>query len=377
MKGEIILLKEALQKRTGIALDGVMGCKRLDTWLKLRGVYISYSTLSRIFGLATLHTSPREGTLNDLVSILGYSNFKEFLLFESSKNLESIVPFDLQFSFERALFDKKLSEASLLYLQMVENSFSAKVFSKDLSKALFKNLSVSKKALSHLASSPFGRESFFLTFIDEDDVSGNYRRSLNEFFLPLANDSEKHFVELYALRKDILSLKKTNIKKNSSLLQENFGNIHLKARALEIELLKVKTKQIAQQEKEVGALSEAAYSMFCNCSKKSEELAVLGRFARGVLYAGVSNFILEHKNILQAMLILLQQPLVDYEFQVPIYALLCQVNHAPNLPILQPSSWSNAYYSSAVFLLSKESRKQNELFFQSTMGIHKSFLYAY
>jgi hypothetical protein len=377
MKGEIILLKEALQKRTGIALDGVMGCKRLDTWLKLRGVYISYSTLSRIFGLATLHTSPREGTLNDLVSILGYSNFKEFLLFESSKNLESIVPFDLQFSFECALFDKKLSEASLLYLQMVENSFSAKVFSKDLSRALLENICVSKQALSHLASSQLGRESFFLTFIDEDDVSGNYRHSLNEFFLPLANDSEKHFVELYSLRKDILSLKKTNIKKNSSLLQENFGNIHLKARALEIELLKVKTKQIAQQEKEVGALSEAAYSMFCNCSKKSEELAVLGRFARGVLYAGVSNFILEHKNILQAMLILLQQPLVDYEFQVPIYALLCQVNHAPNLPILQPSSWSNAYYSSAVFLLSKESRKQNELFFQSTMGIHKSFLYAY
>lgn len=377
MKGEIILLKEALQKRTGIALDGVMGCKRLDTWLKLRGVYISYSTLSRIFGLATLHTSPREGTLNDLVSILGYSNFKEFLLFESSKNLESIVPFDLQFSFERALSDKKLSEASLLYLRMVENSFSAKVFSKDLSRALFKNLSVSKQALSHLASSPLGRESFFLTFIDEDDVSGNYRRSLNEFFLPLANDSEKHFVELYSLRKDILSLKKTNIKKNRSLLQGNFGNIHLNARALEIELLKVKTKQIAQQEKEVGALSEAAYSMFCNCSKKSEELAVLGRFARGVLYAGVSNFILEHKNILQAMLFLLKQPIMDYEFQVPIYALLCQVNHAPNLPILQPSSWTNAYYSSAVFLLNKESRKQNELFFQSTMGIHKSFLYAY
>lgn len=377
MKGEIILLKEALQKRTGIALDGVMGCKRLDTWLKLRGVYISYSTLSRIFGLATLHTSPREGTLNDLVSILGYSNFKEFLLFESSKNLESIVPFDLQFSFERALSDKKLSEASLLYLQMVENSFSAKVFSKDLSRALLENICVSKQALSQLASSQLGRESFFLTFIDEDDVSGNYRRSLNEFFLPLANDSEKHFVELYSLRKDILSLKKTNIKKNSSLLQENFGNIHLNARALEIELLKVKTKQIAQQEKEVGALSEAAYSMFCNCSKKSEELAVLGRFARGVLYAGVSNFILEHKNILQAMLFLLKQPIVDYEFQVPIYALLCQVNHAPNLPILQPSSWSNAYYSSAVFLLNKESRKQNELFFQSTMGIHKSFLYAY
>ena len=377
MKGEILLLKEALQKRTGIALDGVMGCKRLDTWLKLRGVYISYSTLSRIFGLATLHTSPREGTLNDLVSILGYSNFKEFLLFESSKNLESIVPFDLQFSFERALSDKKLSEASLLYLQMVENSFSAKVFSKDLSRALLENICVSKQALSHLASSPLGRESFFLTFIDEDDVSGNYRNSLNEFFLPLANDSEKHFVELYSLRKDILSLKKTNIKKNSSLLQENFGNIHLNARALEIELLKVKTKQIAQQEKEVGALSEAAYSMFCNCSKKSEELAVLGRFARGVLYAGVSNLILEHKNILQAMLFLLKQPIMDYEFQVPIYALLCQVNHAPNLPILQPSSWSNAYYSSAVFLLNKESRKQNELFFQSTLGIHKSFLYAY
>jgi hypothetical protein len=374
---EIILLKEALQKRTGIALDSVLGCKRLDAWLKLRGVFISYSTLSRIFGLATLNTTPRERTLDELASVLGYSNFNDFKTLGTFKNSETLVSFDLQFAFERALSEGKLNKASSLYLQMVETSFTSKIFSKDLAKALFENISDNKKALSQLASSKEGRESFFLTFIDEDDLTGNYRKALNEFFLPNSSSSEKQFVQLYALRKDILAQEQSAVKGDLSFEVDSFSNIHLRARALELKLLKVKSKRINQRGIEVGHLAEEAFQLFCESLSRNEELAVLGRFARGVLYIGASNYLSEHKNLIKAMQSLLNQPVEDFEFKIPIYALLNQLNKSHELTIPQASSWPNAYYSSAVFLLNKEQRKRHEMFFQSTLGVHKTFLYAY
>jgi hypothetical protein len=260
---------------------------------------------------------------------------------------------------------------------MVDTSLTSKIFSKDLAKALFENISDNKKALSQLASSKEGRESFFLTFIDEDDLTGNYRKALNDFFLPNASLSEKQFVQLYALRKDILAHEQFTVKGDLSFDLDRFSNIHLRARALELKLLKVKTKQLNQREIEVGQLADEAFKLFCESLNRNEELAVLGRFARGNLYVGASNYLKEHKNLIKAMHSLLNQPVEDFEFKIPIYALLNQLNKSHELTIPQASSWPNAYYSSAVFLLNKEQRKQHEVFFQSKMRIHKSFLYAY
>jgi hypothetical protein len=377
VKEEIIRLKEELQKRTGIALDTVLGCKRLDAWLKLRGVFISYSTLSRIFGLATMSTTPRERTLDELASVLGYSNFKEFTSSRTIVNSQAFVSFDLQFAFERTLSEGRLNKASSLYLQMVETSHTAKIFSKDLANALFENLSNNKKALSLLADSREGRESFFLTFIDEDDLKGNYRKSLIEYFLPNASQSEREFVQLYGLRKDVLANEIHSAKGDISLGIESFSNIHLQARALELKLLKVKNKRLNQREIEIGSLVEIAYDLFCNSVNKSEELAVLGRFARGILFIGASKHLVEHKKIISAMLSLLNQPVEDFEFKIPIYALLNRLNKSHELNVPQASAWPNAYYTSSIFLLNKEQRKHHELFFQSKLGIHKSFLYAY
>jgi hypothetical protein len=292
-------------------------------------------------------------------------------------NSETLVSFDLQFAFERALSEGKLNKASSLYLQMVETSSTSKIFSKDLAKALFVNISNNKKALSQLASSKDGRESFFLTFIDEDDLTGNYRKALNEFFLPNSSSSEKQFVQLYALRKDILAQEQSAVKGDLSFEVDSFSNIHLLARALELKLLKVKSKRINQRRIELGQLAEEAFKLFCESGSRNEELAVLGRFARGVLYIGVSNYLRDHKNLIKAMQSLLNQPVEDFEFKIPIYALLIQLNKSHELIIPQASSWPNAYYSSVVFLLNKDQRKQHELFFQSKIRIHKSFLYAY
>ena len=377
MTEEIILLKEALQKRTSIALDSVLGCKRLDAWLKLRGVYISYSTLSRIFGLATIITTPRERTLDELAAVLGYSNFKEFsrlVLFESSM---AAIPFDMQFSFEHALQEGKLNKAAALYLEMVEQSPSAKVFSMDLSKVLYKDLSASKKAMSLLSNSECGRESFFLTFIDEDDLDGNYRKSLLEYFVPNATVEEKQFVELYSMRKDVLFLEHVNWKDSEVLQLENLGNIHLKARAIELLLIRAKNSRISQKKIEIEKETERAFLLFCECTNRLEELAVLGRFSRGVLYAGASKYIGDHRGIMKAMISMLNQPIVDFEFQIPIYALLNQLHSSRETPIPKASSWPNAYYSASVLLLTKDQRKKHETFFQSKVGIHKSFLYSY
>lgn len=377
MNEEIILLKEELQKRTGIALDTVLGCKRLDAWLKLRGVYISYSTLSRVFGLASLSITPRERTLDELASILGFSNFKGFVSYAKKESQSPIVPFDLQFSFEHAISERKLTKAASIYLQMMEHSPSAKVFAKDLSKALYKDLNESKKALSQLSSSQVGREAFFLTFIDEDDLSGNYRKALNQYFLPNASLSERQFVQLYSLRKDTLRSEQVKIRIVSTLELESYENVHLKSRAHEMNLLKLKGSRLARHEDSVRQLADNAYQIFCESKNRSEELAVLGRFARGVLYTGASNYLIEHKNIIKTMQSLLNQPVEDFEFKIPIYALLNQLNKSNDLIIPQSSSWPNAYYSSSVFLLNKEMRKRHEMFFQSTLGVHRTFLYAY
>ncbi|MFY7943846.1 MAG: hypothetical protein ACOVNZ_04655 [Crocinitomicaceae bacterium] len=376
MNEEIILLKEELQKRTGIALDTVLGCKRLDAWLKLRGVYISYSTLSRVFGLASLSITPRERTLDELASILGFPNFKGFVSYAKKESQSPIIPFDLQFSFEHAISERKLTKAASIYLQMMEHSPSAKVFAKDLSKALYKDLNESKKALSQLSSSQVGREAFFLTFIDEDDLSGNYRKALNEYFLPNASLSERQFVQLYSLRKDTLRSEQVKIRIVSTLELESYENVHLKSRAHEMNLLKLKGVRIVQHEDVIGQSADKAYQIFCESKNRSEELAVLGRFARGVLYTGGSKYLIEHKNVLTAMQSLLNQPVEDFEFKIPIYALLNQLNKSNELVIPQSSSWPNAYYSSSLFLLNKEQRKLHEMFFKSNLGIHKTFLYA-
>jgi hypothetical protein len=377
VKEEIIQLKEELQKRTGIALDTVLGCKRLDAWLKLRGVFISYSTLSRIFGLATMITTPRERTLDELASVLGYSNFKEFTSSVAINKSEAVVSFNLQFDFERAMSEGRLNKASSVYLQMVETSQTAKIFSKDLANALFEDISNNKRALSLLAESKEGRESFFLTFIDEDDLTGNYRKSLYEYFLHNASQSEREFVQLYSLRKDVLAHEIAGLKGDFTFGIHSFSNIHHQARALELKLLKVKNKRLYQREIEIGSLVEIAYDLFCKSVNRSEELAVLGRFARGILFIGAMKHLVEHKKIISAMLSLLNQPVEDFEFKIPIYALLNRLNKSHELHVPQASSWPNAYYTSSVFLLSKEQRKHHELFFQSKMGIHKSFLYAY
>ena len=377
MTEEIILLKEELQKRTGIALDTILGCKRLDAWLKLRGVYISYSTLSRVFGLASLSITPRERTLDELASILGFSNFKGFVSHAKKENESPIVPFDLQFSFEHAIAERQLSKAASFYLEMLEHSQTAKVFSKDLANELYKDASNNRQALSLLASSSVGRDSFFLTFIDEDDLKGNYRKSLNRYFLPDASEAERQFVELFSLRKEFLAIEQLKWKDSSVLELENLKNIHLKARAIELLFMRAKNVRVAQRISEVSDLLERTILLFCECSNRFEELAVLGRFARGVLYAGLSHYIVDHKSIIKALLSMLNQPIVDFEFQIPIYALLNKLNSVQETLIPEASAWPNAYYSSAIFLLSKEQRKTHEIFFTSKVGIHKSFLYAY
>jgi len=374
---EIIILKQELKKRTGISLDTVLGCKRLDAWLKLRGVYISYSTLSRIFGLSTLVIKPRERTLDELAAILGYPNFKEFARLISLGNSNAIIPFDLQFSFEHAIAERQLIKAASYYLEMLEHSQTAKVFSKDLANELYKDASNNRQALSLLASSSVGRDSFFLTFIDEDDLKGNYRKSLNRYFLPDASEAETQFVELFSLRKEFLAIEQLKWKDSSVLELENLKNIHLKSRAIELLFMRAKNVRVVQRMSEVSDLLERTILLLCECSNRFEELAVLGRFARGVLYAGLPHYIADHKSIIKALLSMLNQPIVDFEFQIPIYALLNKLNSLQETSIPQASSWPNAYYSSAIFLLSKEQRKAHELFFTSKVGIHKSFLYAY
>jgi hypothetical protein len=377
MNEDFVLLKRELQNRTGIMLDTISGCKKLDTWLKLRGVYISYSTLSRLFNLANLKTIPRKSTLDELATVLGYANFSNFIFEIRNSTNHCELPLELQFDFERYLAENKLELAASLYLEMTTITAEAKLFSKDLAVQLFAQPTLNQSALNLLANSENGRAYFFQTYIDEDDISGNYQRSLNDFFLTDANAEEELFSQLFLLRKKVLSGAKIALK-NHPLLQINqLGSIHLNARIIELQLISLRNLKSVEKNKKMEQVFDSTYLQLLKCNNKPEELALLGRFARGLLFSGATNFIRFHKKIELAMIESLKSDFTDFEFQIPIYALLRLHNPFQPLRIPQASNWPNAYYSSIIFILSKEKRKQYESFFFHSIGIHRNFLFAF
>ena len=79
MDQKVIELKHALEQRIGFTINSIQRCKQLDAWLKEYNIFISYSTLSRIFGFNKNGVIPRQRTLDLLCSVIGYSNYESFI----------------------------------------------------------------------------------------------------------------------------------------------------------------------------------------------------------------------------------------------------------------------------------------------------------
>ena len=72
-------LKGALEQKIGFEINSIAACRRLEVLLINKGHYVSYTTLSRIFGLAKINTHARPSTLDELARYLGYTDYGSFL----------------------------------------------------------------------------------------------------------------------------------------------------------------------------------------------------------------------------------------------------------------------------------------------------------
>ena len=73
-------LRVQLQHVSGISISDARGCKSLVEYLeKTHKVFISESTLKRLFGLITSNKSASLYTLNLIAEVFGYKNWKKQL----------------------------------------------------------------------------------------------------------------------------------------------------------------------------------------------------------------------------------------------------------------------------------------------------------
>jgi hypothetical protein len=370
---ELHKLKLALELRVGFRFNTIYNCKKLDEWLKRKGTYISYSTLSRIFGLAKTKTNPRQKTLDELCLFLGYPNFNAFIESnEIENNLES-YPFEMQIEFEAALEMNNVKEASKLFLEIVQLNNSSSFLAKDLSRKLHGNYDLNKQYLKKLADNRLGRDFFFLKFIDEDDVYGGYGKSISEIFKQNADLIETEFIELYQSRKAIMEMGSKNSHFNWDWLCQDSSNIHHQSRKIELRLIRNRHEKTKTKVIHVEQIITDTLKSFKNCKNSQEEIALIGRFCRGVLLSQSEYIIKQHHQICQLIFEMLNHQLTDFEFQFPMYCILNRIGISKPLSIPSSASWPNAYFTSTYLFDKSQSSSRLNQFYIENLRIHPEY----
>lgn len=373
MSPDIVNLKMALEERVGYGINSILNCKRLDFWLKQKGIYISYSTISRIFGIAKLRTSPRQRTLDDLSLVLGYKSFDDFCCHFSNSKIINTPYIDLQIDYEIALIEENNKQATLLFLELVELNSKYDFLSKDLSLQLCRNFELNKDHFKILASNQLGRELFYLKFINEDDLTRNYLKSLEEILISDATPTELEFIELYSLRKKILSLDKIidleEWKTHSSGYSQN---IHHISRNIEISLLLISNKSNKEKDKALEWITNRVINSFKKCTCIQEELALFGRYSRGILISKSEYWLKSQRNLCDTIIRLLNSEINDFEFQFPMYTLLNKIGYSKPTILPTYTSWPNAYFTS-LFLFAGLEGKDSRQFYQKKLLVHPDF----
>ncbi len=377
MDQKIIELKHALEQRVGFTINSIQRCRQLDAWLKDYNIYISYSTLSRIFGFNKNGVLPRQRTLDLLSSVVGYATFEAFI----ARKLPILphVPHKTENSFqlELLLAAGLHMEAANFYIDCISESSNNSYLALALGKALYQIQPNVNKELRLLAENPLGREYFYLHYVDEDDLSLGFIKSLDEHFSLGASANELLFIELYKARKILLrkeqlndkfwTLCQTQLSKSSSL--------HIYSRYWEICILNdyVKNSKVASNTVQ-NIVSEASNKLNVDLFGL-EEYAVVGRVCRALILTNSWKYVAKDSVWLNHCRQVVLGSHTDIEFQSAANCLLKLV--CVDIPQIDFSSrfhWPNAYFTSNLFLQKQENLIKAKNFYQSHLRIHPDFL---
>jgi hypothetical protein len=374
---KIIELKHALEQRVGFTINSIQRCKQLDAWLKEYNIFISYSTLSRIFGFSKNGVIPRQRTLDLLCSVIGHSNYESFITSELPFIPHVLYKTENSFHLDFLLYSGLYSEAVDFFLDCISKNNNNSYLALALGKALYPKQASVKKELRLLAENPLGRMYFYQHYIDEDDLTLGYFHSLDEYFSMGANTNELLFIELYKARK--ILLRKDRLPNtfwelcNAHLSSSN--SLHINSRYWEIcilnEYVEKKNVSINTIQNIVNTASESLnVSLFGLI-----EYAIVGRICRAMILTNSWKFLEKDWAWLNYSRQVVLGSHTDIEFQSAAYCFLRLVSvDIPQLDLSSRLHWPNAYFTSNLFLQKPVIISKAMSFYQSHLRIHSDYL---
>lgn len=146
-------LKSELEKKVGFALDSFKNCRRLENLLQHKGLYISYSSLARMFSVGNKTSEPRLSTLNELSVFLGYQSYEHFNQFNenSSEKLEAYTRKVLEMKSE-LFFGNRLKGLELFIDIRKKFGSLSDLLSQELALQLYNKQDLPKNELEHLVA---------------------------------------------------------------------------------------------------------------------------------------------------------------------------------------------------------------------------------
>ncbi len=335
-------LKKALEEKIGFKIDSVKACRRLEQMLLTQKLYVSDTTLSRIFSVSKTQATPRTDTLNLLSIFLGYAHYEAFL------NLK-LPDYD-----EERYLVKSLELKSLLlnqqYYQAIDLMEELKNIApnaylflmQDLGKAIFGQKEKDKKAIAYLLERDYSSHHFHEFFVYEDDPYGHFSWSI-ENINSLGNKTEGRilFENYYLNRKKLL-----RGEKHKDLIKtDEKAHYYIHSRYLELELLMTKNSKSSFE------ITDLIKERLLHEKDPNALLAYCGRCCRALLYNGLQHLLEKDMEWENLCLRIFQLSDKDLEFNAAIFAFLKKV-YRENLPLdfYLKNRWENALLESELML---------------------------
>ncbi len=343
-------IKSELEKKVGFALDSFKNCRRLENLLQHKGLFISYSSLARMFSVGNKTTEPRLSTLNELSVFLGYQSYEHFNQFNenSAEKLEAYTRKVLEMKSE-LFFGNRLKGLELFIDIRRKFGNLSDLLSQELALQLFNTQNLPKQDLEHLVAKGITEVNFMDFFIYEDDPFGHY-----EWFIQHASGAQKqsqdfqNFKNLFSQRKELLKGMTTDEK--DLPIQNINQSVHLYSRILEIEILQMAANQPKNLLEFYQERLDQTISLLKN-RHEYDKIIVLGRLFRAACHTGIDKKILLDNETKQFCVEVINSNALELEFQAPIYAVL---KNDPKLNLslafLHNNYWKNAQFESEMLI---------------------------
>jgi hypothetical protein len=337
-------LKGALEQKIGFEINSIASCRRLEALLINKGHYVSYTTLSRIFGLAKINTHARPSTLDELTRYLGYTDYSSFLEINNEREESNRKKMEALLSVE-SLFLADNERGAIRQLMKLKRE-QPKAFgytSQFAGNYLFGSQKEHSLAFQELLQHQDYALDLLQLFVFEDDPYGHYAKLLKQLSIQQSTNLElSQFSELFGQRKALL----VGHKKQLTFRTQDVSHFHLKSRSLELELL---TKSVSKDEIQHNTDYIIHEIRLENDVEKA--FAYVGRWCRGLIYTEQYHLLQDHIAWREQCLALLEIREINKEFQAVIYTFLALTyGYHGSLAFMYNGEWENAKLESKLLL---------------------------